>query len=126
MSVRDNAAEPVSRPFKTGEQGRRYGAGMRSGGAFMMVSLLGLAACGGERLSPDGTDGAAVGICRKAVNSTEDWSSTVRDKGTDGFVVSIWRQPRPSGDPDYVCEVRRDPGEPRGLAIKGIQPPPAP
>jgi hypothetical protein len=48
------------------------------------------------------------------------------NEATDGFVVSIWRQPRPSGAPDYVCQVRRDKDEPLGLAITQIQPSPAP
>jgi hypothetical protein len=91
----------------------------------MVAPLVALVACGATQ-SSDGSDGAAVGICREAVNSTARWSSTVRTEGAEGFVVKIWSQPQPSGAPDYVCEARLDPAQPRGLAITTIAPAPAP
>jgi hypothetical protein len=91
-----------------------------------MAVVMAVGACGGERLSDDGTDGAAVGVCRDAVNSNGDWSSTVRDDDADGFVVNVWRQSRPLGEPDYVCKVRREPDEPGGVKIAEIMPSPSP
>ena len=84
-----------------------------------------LVACGDSSRSQADLDreGAAVAACRDAVGSTNQWSSTVRTEA-DGFVVNVWRQPKPSGDPDYVCDAERHSDSPRGVRVSAITPSP--
>jgi hypothetical protein len=88
---------------------------------------LALAACSDEQLSPDGSDGAAVGICRSALENVADrerLATTVRTAG-NGYVVNAWTSGQAEGIPDYVCDVKRDAGAERGVAIVKIRPSPA-
>lgn len=86
-----------------------------------------LAACSGSPSESQvelDLEGAAVAACREAVGSTSRWSSTVRVED-DGWVVNIWRQGRPSGDPHYVCEAERDSAGSRGVAVAAVTPSPS-
>lgn len=86
------------------------------------VLTAALCACA-ARSSADDTDGAAVAACRAVLEDLvpgERLATAVREQGR-GFVVSAWRDGRPEGSPDYLCDVAREEGSDRGVAVVKVQ-----
>lgn len=84
--------------------------------------VVAISACGAPR-SADGSDGAAVAVCRGAleqVGPSERLATTVREEG-EGFLVRAWTSGRAQGNPDYLCRVVRDHSAERGVAVVRLQ-----
>ncbi len=96
-------------------------------GFVVATTAFSLASCSENEGSPDGSDGAAIAVCRAALRDVappDKLATTVGRLVANGYTVKAWTNGQAEGPPNYTCNLVRDNATERGIRLVGLDPKP--